>query len=262
MPDYDSVTVGWFLGDELIQSGIPVANLTAVARQIKQQWGLSSSGSRGLPRTVMVYTNEDGSCFTTAAGTIPKPGEACAANLRCAAAGPAGSDARNRGCCMDRNNGGLPAELDAISIDMYSPSEGCGTGSIWAGSGPCNASANLYYCPDPTKEADCLLKYYQAAIFPLMNDKQRAFFVPGLFGPVGGGAADAATDEILTQKFELYWQNALADPHIIGLNPWHYDQDKPLPKGVNAKWNALCEGAESYPKLMASMAEKSKTLPR
>jgi hypothetical protein len=55
--------------------------------------------------------------------------------------------------------------------------------SSWAGTGPCNASANLYYCPDPTKEADCLLRYYQTAIFPWMNVKQRAFFIPGLFGP-------------------------------------------------------------------------------
>ena len=49
--DYTSVTVGWFLGDELIQSGIPVANLTAVARRIKQQYALPT----------MVYTNE-GKC--------------------------------------------------------------------------------------------------------------------------------------------------------------------------------------------------------
>ena len=70
------------------------------------------------------------------------------------------------------------------------------------------------------------------------------------------------TDVILTQKFELYWQHALADPRVIGLNPWHHDQDKPLGKGVNPKWNSLCKGAESYPNLMAMMSEKSKTLPR
>lgn len=201
LPDFAQITVGFFLGDELIQSGIPVANLTAVARRIKLQYALPT----------MVYTNEDGSCWTTAEGKVPLDGEPCLAAARCAAAGPAGSDARNRGCCMT-GPGGTPPELDAVSIDMYSPAEGCGNSSIWAGSGPCNASANLYYCPDPTKEADCLLKYYQTAVYPTLNDKQRAFFVPGLFGP----AVDDAADEILTKKFELYWQ------HVSVLLPPYY----------------------------------------
>ena len=42
VPSWSTVNIStraWFLGDELLENGIPVANLTAVARHIKKQWG-------------------------------------------------------------------------------------------------------------------------------------------------------------------------------------------------------------------------------
>ena len=69
--------VAWFLGDELLGQGIPLVNITAVARRIKQQWGAA--------QPALVYTNGELSNFLTAEGLPATATEPCANSLRCAA---------------------------------------------------------------------------------------------------------------------------------------------------------------------------------
>ena len=85
----------FFLGDEIVGSCVPVANLTTVARRLKQAFG---------PRT-KIYTNEDTLPFTPS-------GSSCAAAQRCASADPAATEAY----CLHR---GVPSEIDLISVDDY-----------------------------------------------------------------------------------------------------------------------------------------------
>ena len=102
VPSWSTVNIStraWFLGDELLENGIPVANLTAVARHIKKQWGAptkvyanlcmpsfidAANQVRGLSRAgpgCTRYPHADG------AGAVPQPsspGSTCTGAARCA----------------------------------------------------------------------------------------------------------------------------------------------------------------------------------
>lgn len=76
--------------------------------------------------------------------------------------------------------------------------------------------------------------------------------VPGLYGDV----ADDVTDELLVRKLELYWNRAIIDSRVVGIKPWHFNNDSPINgSSPSARWqNQFHLGAISYPKLMAQLA--------
>eukprot|EP01052_Picozoa_sp_SAG31_P042206 SAG31_NODE_6630_length_1944_cov_2.072629_2_plen_236_part_00 len=190
LPGAETATVAWFLGDELMGEGIPLANLTAVARRIKQQWGFST----------FVYTNGELSNFLTTSGQPASASEPCANSLRCAAGrGLPG------GCCMSE----VPPEIDFLSFDFYS-------GPLVDQHGRMRNSTSPFYCPEIAAEADCVGKFLRETVYPKLHQHQRVFVVPGLFGV----NADASTDDALVRKFSKYWELATADKRIVGLNPW------------------------------------------
>ena len=196
-----TVTKGFFLGDELLTScGTPLANLTAVAQVVRDRFGPD----------VFIYTNEDGRAFDPPAGGVPG---LCAASLRCAA------DGTRRDCCLS-GPGGVPALLDAISIDVY--------GGTLNQSGLPDQN-----CPDAAREADCVFEYLEKMVYPRLNRKQNVWVVPGLYGV----EADEVTDDLLVRKLDLYWERAVQDPRVIGFKPWHFNNDPPVNgSSASARW--------------------------
>jgi hypothetical protein len=75
--------------------------------------------------------------------------------------------------------------------------------------------------------------------------------VPGLYGAV----ADDTTDELLVRKLDLYWSRAINDSRVVGIKPWHFNNDPPINgSSPSARWrNQYHLGAVSYPKLMARL---------
>jgi hypothetical protein len=75
--------------------------------------------------------------------------------------------------------------------------------------------------------------------------------VPGLYGTV----ADDTTDELLVRKLDLYWSRAINDSRVVGIKPWHFNNDPPINgSSPSARWrNQYHLGAVSYPKLMARL---------
>ena len=61
-PDYATRTAGFDLGDELLAEGTPLANVTAVARRSRAQFGAKT----------FVYLNENSYAFT-ASVSLPAP---------------------------------------------------------------------------------------------------------------------------------------------------------------------------------------------
>ncbi len=237
MPSWSTVNIStraWFLGDELLENGISMANLTAVARHIKAQWGA----------TTKVYLNMCLPSFIDSDNRPSSPSSTCTGSARCA-----GGQDMPGGCCLDTT---LPPEIDYISFDFYS-------GNLVDQHGKPGATTNKsspFYCPTVAGEAACVSAILKKFVYPKLHPHQQAFVVPGLFGARAG---DLAEDAALVSKFENYWSMAAADDRIIGLNPWHYDWDKPMP---SSPWqNQYNAGAQQYPKLMAAMMTKSALLP-
>jgi hypothetical protein len=124
------------------------------------------------------------------------------------------------GCCLN-GPGGVPSDFDAVSVDMYA-------GTLGLDGLPDPNST----CPEPTREAHCVFDYLRKSVYPHLRPSQKVFVVPGTYGSVGcftestvfgpqqictgGAAAQAATDHILTAKFNLYWELAVKDPTVIG----------------------------------------------
>ena len=209
----------FFLGDELLGEGTPTANLSAVAARVKASFP-----------DALVYANEQTLAFMPGVGSAP-----CAGSPRCH--GVAGAS-----CCY---TAGLPASIDAVSVDIY-------TGPLVDQSG---RQRNLsQYCPSSAwqtfeAEADCVLEFYRARVYPRLSPRQQTFVVPGTFGT----DADDATDQMLVRKFERFWDLAAADPRVIGLNPWHFNAQS----ASNSTWlNQFHAGAEQFPRLLAAMAAK------
>ena len=113
-------------------------------------------------------------------------------------------------------------------------------------------SPNISPSPNIPRKCAVRLRY----IYPKLHSHQKVFVVPGLFGVMPG---DPAEDKALVTKFEKYWSLAQADDRIVGLNPWHYDYDKPDP---GSPWiNQFNGGAQQYPQLMKAMMAKGSHLP-
>ena len=102
-------------------------------------------------------------------------------------------------------------------------------------------------------EAACVARILRDYVYPKLQAHQQVLVVPGTFG---AKPADPAEDAQLVAKFEAYWEFATRDAKVVGLNPWHYDWDKPAP---TSKWlNQFNAGAQQYPQLMAAMVAKGK----
>ena len=204
----------------MLGEGTPLVNMTAVARRIKQTFG----------RQTMIYANFDASPFTPGVN-----GSVCAASHRCPAAPLPHS------CCL---TGGVPSEINAVSVDMY-----CGRVGHDGKVSP-NST-----CPDPTSEARHVLDYYRSVVYPLLQPHHRVFLVPGLFGANN----DSRTDDILASKFESFWRLATKDPRVLGFKPWHFNSRAAKP-GSTAYSNQFRLGAMSFPTLLAAMQEKGAAL--
>jgi hypothetical protein len=104
----------------------------------------------------------------------------------------------------------LPSDFDAISVDIYA-------GTLLPSGLPNHNST----CPTPALEANCVFQYLRSNVYPHISTKQKVFVVPGLYGsglnPIypKPGVVDEATDHTLTAKFDLYWQLAVKDPHVV-----------------------------------------------
>ena len=59
-------------------------------------------------------------------------------------------------------------------------------------------------------------RYLKESVYPHLSAEQRVFVVPGTYA---SKAPDAATDQVLTAKFDLYWELAVKDPMVIGIKP-------------------------------------------
>ena len=237
LPDYAARTEGWNLGDELLAEGIPLANVSAVARRIRQQFGVKT----------FIYWNETPFAFDKNASLPDQP---CTGAARCAASPDP------HGCCLN-GPGGVPSDFDvsvafrvpschqsqsclrqhhahslyelclqAISVDVYG-----GELSRLTGLPDPNST-----CPDAAKEATCVFDYLRRSVYPHLSPTQRVYVVPGTYGAAGclmeataagrgvvlkklctgDAAAKAQTDRVLTAKFELYWELAVKDPLVIG----------------------------------------------
>ena len=136
VPSWSTVNIStraWFLGDELLENGIPIANLTAVARHIKKQWGAPTKVYANLcmPSFIDAANQVRTAAFSLATvpltlltpwhrtryphadGAVPQPSSpssTCTGAARCA-----GGRGMPGGCCLD---GMLPAEIDYISFDF------------------------------------------------------------------------------------------------------------------------------------------------
>ena len=237
MPDYAARTAGFDLGDELLAEGTPLANVTAVARRIREQFASGGGGH------VFVYLNENSYAFSPG----PTPNLTCFGGTRCAAAaGLAGV-----GCCLNGPDG-VPPEIDAISIDLYADILQPATGLPDPNS----------TCPHPVLEADCVFKFLKSRVFPhLHHPTQKVFVVPGLYGD-DDMLARADTDTMLTSKFNRFWELAVKEPLVVGIKPWHFINEKKVPSNAtNAKFtNQFHLGATSYPTLMKTLQQKGRAL--
>eukprot|EP00039_Didymoeca_costata_P001033 m.49122 g.49122 ORF g.49122 m.49122 type:complete len:181 (+) comp10598_c0_seq4:553-1095(+) len=102
---------------------------------------------------------------------------------------------------------GVPSELDIISIDDYY----------------LNVSEHR--------------KFYEQEIYPLLNENQKVFLVPGAFAtritintsqwctkPDGTpGQTMQDCDRFMVNLTKEYYQWALEDQRVVGFAPWHWD---------------------------------------
>ena len=90
----------------------------------------------------------------------------------------------------------VPTELNWISIDHYDYKNG-------------------------TQEYEQTISVYNSLIFPILNKNQKALFVPGIFA-CNETTIDFDSQQIV-QKLDLFFNYALNDTRIKGLNPWHFN---------------------------------------
>ena len=190
MPSWSTVNIttrAWFLGDELLENGIPIANLSAVARHIKQKWGAPT----------LIYANICGASYIDANNQPSSPGSTCTGAARCA-----GGEDMPGGCCLDTM---LPAEIDYISF-VRAPTQSIGSrplrcsrafmlnllgglqdfysGSLVNQQGKPQANASSpFYCPKVEGEAACVSRMLKKFIYPKLHPHQKAFVVRPSFNP-------------------------------------------------------------------------------
>ena len=96
--------------------------------------------------------------------------------------------------------GGVPAGLDAISIDAYAQ-------------GAAEVVANR--------------KRYRDEIYPKLHPHQRAVFTPGVYATNCTGCNVTLQEDYVVAKLQAYLDWAKQDPLIYGMNPWHYGKGPP-----------------------------------
>jgi hypothetical protein len=165
--------LGVFMGDEVVCGGVQYSALSMVSARLKA----------GLP-DALIYVNE---CTEVQSW----PELSCRNNSRTG---------------TQRCTGGVPAGLDAISIDLYDR-----------------------HNTDGAREVESIKVFYHRHMYPKMYPHQRALFVPGVFAldPVRCKAANSSCPlaeqarQVVT-KLQSYFDWAKNDSRIIGFNPWHF----------------------------------------
>lgn len=222
----DGSITGLMLGDELVCSGLPLANLSALASRLRA--GLHSANEVGF----FLYTNE---CFP-ADITHCHTAADCAASSAWGAGHTGGGPATCRadaslppslhGYCMAAVWPELPAALDFLSLDAYDVGDAEYT------------------------RVDNLLNRY---IFPLLQPHQKAWIVPGLYGRNGtqdNETALAETDALLVQKLAAYWALYAAHDKVGGLMAWHWNS---LESSFSP--SSMTLGGALYPRTMELWAQ-------
>ena len=137
--------------------------------------------------------------------------------------------------------GRLPAAVDLISADLYT----------------CRDCAY----PPTDSEATVAKAFYDQNFFPRMERSQKVLVVPGLFADPNVSRSGSLTSQDLAveKKLQGYVDWIKAEERIVGINCWHWSDDK----DTSGKWLAAftdkAVGAASLPrtvKLMEQLATK------
>lgn len=132
------------------------------------------------------------------------------------------------GWVNDFEKGGIPDELDVISMDDY---------YMWDWN---NATSTGMGSDTPQKQVDGHRRFYEEKIYPLLKPHQRVFIVPGSFAthdsrpasasgyPLGNhtycyNGTAAGCDDYMADQARAYGEWAMEDTHVSGLFPWHWD---------------------------------------
>ena len=136
-------------------------------------------------------------------------------------------------------SGGVPAGLDAISVDFYDEHNTDGAAEV-------------------AKNRD----FYHKTIYPKLHPHQQALFVPGVFGcdPLHCAAKnkscpldDQAKQIVL--KLDGFFEWAKSDDKIAGFNPWHFANRS------HPQFGDYCDqrlGAVAMPAVVAKLTEIGK----
>jgi hypothetical protein len=184
--------LGVNMGDEICCGGVPYLDMSIVAARLKA----------GLP-DALIYINE----CTNVQGWP---------SLNCSNGG---------GECT----GGVPAGLDAISIDLYDRHNTDGHAEVFS-----------------------VKVFYHHHMYPRLHPHQRVLFVPGVFAldPVHCAAKNGSCplDKQAVQvvdKLDGFFDWAKNDSRVLGFNPWHFDN--------RSDEHSL--GAVSMPSVMAKLKQ-------
>lgn len=129
------------------------------------------------------------------------------------------------GWVKDFEKGGIPDELDVISMDDY---------YMWGW------NHSKWYAGDdtPQKQVDGHRRFYEQKIYPLLKPHQRVFIVPGSFAtrdsrpsrwyPLGNhtycyNGTVAGCDSYMADQARAYGEWAAEDARVSGIFPWHWD---------------------------------------
>lgn len=176
---------GVMLGDELVCSGLPLSNLSALATVLHD----------GLPGAFL-YTNE---CFAT--GITPCQTAADCVNSTAWGAGHsgAGPPTCDQGTCAAAVWPEIPSALDHISLDTYETGD-CEYSRV-------DALLSRYVFP--------LLQPHQSAwIVPGLFGQNRTR---------GNHTIMAESDALLIQKLAAYWALYAAHDKVTGIMAWHWN---------------------------------------
>lgn len=133
-------------------------------------------------------------------------------------------------------SGGVPAALDAISVDFYDEKNTNGAAEV-----------------KKNKE------FYHEQIFPRLHPHQQVLFVPGIFASSPDGCMrkgvhcplDSQAKQIVI-KLDGFWQWAKSEPRVAGFNPWHFRNRS------SCQWHLPYDqrlGAVSMPSVVAKLKE-------
>ena len=208
--------VGVNFGDELIGSGVHLADLTAAVNLVRETW----------PEAILYY-NEDFSVMVSGYTGLDFKIQPVGAGTEWA----------------------MPAELDLFSIDEYcgfdhctpegSPPHPCELDG--PGSGP---AYNYSYDPACAKH---LRRYYETLIYPRLGPRTKVLIVPGAFAPAKGAhsakcpyslgpgcpnplnASLVVYDAFWAKHATELWSWAQDDPRLVGIAPFHFDDSVSYP---------------------------------